>query len=94
MSTKEQPERWVAVNVNKNVRVKLTDRGREIHRQNFDKFLALCPGFPYAYRQPEEDADGWSNWHIWELMSEFGNQMHMGMPLPFETTIELDTQFT
>ena len=95
MSAPVQPVvRWLAFNVNHNVRVKLTDRGREIHRENFDRFLQLCPAFPYPYRKPEEDAEGWSKWQMWDLMKEFGSHMNMGTPLPFETSIELDVEST
>lgn len=86
--------KWLALNINHNVRVKLTDCGREIHRQNFAQFLATFPKFPYAYRQPEEDADGWSTWQLWNLMQEFGDHLHMGTSLPFDTTIELDVKST
>jgi hypothetical protein len=42
-----------------------------------------------TYRPPEEDAEGWSKWQLWSLMSLFGPCMHMGCDVPFETDMRL-----
>lgn len=64
------------ININDKVRVKLTDAGRWM-LQNHDL---------KAYYRPE--ADGYTEFHIWELMNIFGSKMYHGNPnLPFETTM-------
>ncbi len=71
-------------NVNEYVKVRLTDRGREILRQ---RRTAL--GLDAL--EIRED-DGWSQWQLWELMSIFGPHIYLGTyPLPFETDIEIVT---
>lgn len=77
----------IAFNLNDMVRVKLTDKGREVHRADYDK---LCEGWPTApaYRPPEEDAEGWSVWQLWCLMHQMGPHCSNGGDVPVETGIE------
>jgi hypothetical protein len=35
--------------------------------------------------------DGWSQWQLWDLMYVFGPLMGNGFPVPFETTVKLET---
>lgn len=80
----------VKFNVNDNVRVRLTDRGRAIHRDRFRKLNAVLPlNANYKYTPPKEDNEGWSTWQMWNLMSIFGDYLGQGQELPFETTIEI-----
>lgn len=75
-------------NINDCVKVKLTDFGRKVHREEFDNLMQRLP--PHAslqYRAPREDADGWSEWQLWILMETFGRYCTLGGPEPFETTI-------
>lgn len=71
-------------NINDKVRVKLTDRGRRVHKDNFWNLM----GDKYKYEPPEE-VDGWSEWQMWELMHEFGASCYNGGAVPFETEIEI-----
>lgn len=82
------------VNLNDRIRVKLTARGREIHRENFDDFWRSSNfGYKHQYKPPEEDADGWSTWQLWGFMEQFGKHMHIGFGplLPVETEVEIET---
>jgi len=72
-------------NTNHNVRVRLTDHGRMVHRKSHDDMF----GGNFPYELPKEDADGWSEWQLWDLMSQFGEHIHMIGPIPFETTIRI-----
>jgi len=74
-------------NINNNVRVKLTDKGREIHRKKYDNLWNGYHSLPYI--PVEEDENGWSTWQLWQLMSNFGDSMYNGCDLPFETEIEI-----
>lgn len=66
------------ININDTVRVKLTDTGRAM----------LVEQDMRAYKLPE--ADGYTEFHLWELMQVFGSAMFHGNPnLPFETNMEL-----
>lgn len=68
------------VNMNDNVRVKLTDRGRQILRQNWAKY-----GVQYEIR---EDEDGYYQTQLWCLFQDFGKSIRIGGNLPFSTEIE------
>ena len=72
-------------NINNCVRVRLNDQGRQIHRDNHERYAT--PKYPY--QPPSEDADGWSKWQLWSLMSEFGSHISLGRMPPFETEIEI-----
>ena len=74
------------LNINSSVKVRLTDHGRKIHKQEAD---ALGMG-GRNYRPPVEDEQGWSRWQLWDLMSVFDHSIDMGCELPFETTIDVE----
>lgn len=79
----------IKFNINEYFRVKLTERGKQLHR---DQHAALNARFPAAllkYTAPEEDGEGWSKWQAWHLMQTFGEHIGMGFDPPFETTIEI-----
>ena len=75
-------------NVNDKVRVRLTDRGRTIHRNAYESLRRDVPSLS-PYRPPTEDQDGWSDWQLWYLMREFGASMFNGCEVPFQTTIDI-----
>jgi hypothetical protein len=79
-------------NCNDYVKVRLTDEGRRIHRANYEALVSSMP--PLArenvpYIEPKEDADGWSQWQLWELMSQFGPWMRMAYNNPFDMNIRI-----
>ena len=79
---------WVKFNANEYVRVRLTDAGRaEIHKQRD----ALAASFPYANFDlwPVEDAEGWSQWQLWDLMKRLGYMCDFFGPQAFGMEIEL-----
>lgn len=77
----------IRFNVNDHVRVQLTDLGRQIHRDYWTPFC--LSGYPY--KAPEEDAQGWSKFQLWDLMKTFGKHLGNGQPGPFATEIEILT---
>jgi hypothetical protein len=79
----------VLFNVNDKVRVRLTARGREILRQQREELYRGIGKKPPPHAGPKEDADGWSEWQLWELMDAFGHHVHLGCDVPFETTIDI-----
>ena len=81
-------------NINWVVKVKLTPIGRKIHKENYEHLYKNFPELQekYPYKAPEEDAEGYSRWQMWELMKDFGMAMSLGMNTPFETEIILEDQ--
>lgn len=78
-------------NINDMVRVRLTERGRKIHRDEFEKYKTAYPSVPgfQTYSPPKEDADGWSEWQMWCLMELFGPHIFITAEPPFHSTIEI-----
>lgn len=75
-------------NLNGYVRVKLTNRGREILRQQHAAFAKKWPKVKEFIPIPE--IDGWSRWQMWVLMETFGPHVHVGRDNPFKTIIEIE----
>jgi hypothetical protein len=63
-------------NVNEYVRVRLNDYGRQI--------------LGNGHRTIPHEADGWSRWQLWDLVSTFGAYVHLGVAPPFETDIRIE----
>jgi hypothetical protein len=71
-------------NINEKVKVKLTDKGRAIHREHWAPFSST--DYPYS---PPKEIDGWTEFQLWDLMAIFGEHIVMGVEPPFETTIDI-----
>jgi hypothetical protein len=96
-TTERHPMKTFApVNINNFVRVKLTDFGRKIHREEHERFVKQFPGVHSLseYTAPKEDDRGWSKWQLWCLMETFGEHCVMGHLPPFETTIEIEVEIS
>ena len=78
----------ISININEIVRVKLTDRGRQIHQEIWDDLIKFAPSLG-PYEPKKEDSEGWSEWQLWSLMSNFGQYCGMGCEPCFEINIEL-----
>lgn len=76
-------------NLNNKVRVKLTDHGRAVLEVEHSKFWREA-GRTMPYTPPKEDADGWSEWQLWQLMSTLGGHLGLGFAKVMETTIQLE----
>ncbi len=74
-------------NINQKVRIKLTARGHQILEESFQNLCAKVPNVEFF--KPKEDADGWSEWQMWEVMADFGAYISMGTLPPFETEIQI-----
>ena len=65
----------IIINLNDNVRFKLTDLGREIYYHQFDDLIAT--GVQLRTKYPEEDADGYVSMPLWQFVELYGP--HIGM---------------
>ena len=74
-------------NINNYVKVKLRDRGREILKEQHEELNRLTHGALSEFKLPKEDRYGWSEWQLWNLISTFGENVHMGQEPHFETEI-------
>ena len=74
-------------NVNQNVLVKLTEEGETILKNYFGELrdrLGL-PEYEIFY-----DENGYVQFQMWNLMQIFGDHLHNGCKVPFETTILIE----
>ena len=80
------------ININENVRVKLTNYGREVLQRDHHTFWKRVHndgGQYFEYRPPVEDADGWSTWQMWCLMKDLGKYQGLCTKNVFELDIEI-----
>lgn len=80
----------VKFDINNFVRVKLTDMGKRILEKDSTRMVfdnRIIKKF-----EVKEDSDGWSEWQLWDLMATFGEYMHDGCKVPFETEVEIPTE--
>ena len=72
------------VNINEYVKVKLTEEGFAILHQQHKDFWESVGKSGRPYIEPKVDAEGYSEFQFWNLMSEFGSHMRLGRLSPFE----------
>lgn len=77
-------------NINNYVWVKLTAHGKRLLLEQYEREMTESPYLRGKLNLPEEDADGWSRWQLWGLMSDLGKHCVMGFEPPFETTIRIE----
>lgn len=81
--------RYMLVNLNDTVKVKLTEKGRQILK---DEHEALKKRFPSIseYKEKEVDKSGYTQFQLWSLIKTFGPSIYLGCDVPFETTIMIE----
>lgn len=75
----------IKININSNVKVKLTERGKEIFRKQFDHL-------PASYKkrhspsefEPKVDAKGYTEFQLHALMNLYGEYLIPGAPKVFK----------
>jgi len=78
-------------NINDNVKVRLTEHGHEILKQQYDEAVNRCHALKsMLFERYQEDADGWAEFALWDLMGRFGASMANGGEIPFNTTIRIE----
>lgn len=80
-------------NINNIVRIKLTRRGEEILRKQFNELAARYPASFGEYVLPKKDSRGFTEFQMWEVMNKFGQDTFNGSDLAFETTIEIPDEY-
>ena len=66
------------VNLNQYIKVKLSDLGKEIYYHQYDKAnerIKLCGGKPIKPTMPKVDAEGYTQFQIWQFMNLYGEYM-------------------
>lgn len=80
-------------NINEYVHVKLTERGRELHRKEHDDFNSKHDlDLEYLPPKDSDKYPGYSKFQLWHLMEDFGKYCRTGCFPPFETEIMIETK--
>ena len=82
-------EVWLDFNLNHRVRVKLNERGLTELRRQHGVLRHRAPSIG-DFKDPKADADGWSTWQLWDLMSTLGALCILGPIPPFDTGIQFE----
>jgi hypothetical protein len=76
-------DRFRDVNLNEYIKVKLTDKGKEIYRNHYhdidDEYVPTL----------DTDEEGYCKFQLWEFMHIFGEHFYMGGGLPCETNVKI-----
>ena len=75
-------------NINNYVRVKLTEKGKQKLKKDYESFRKVNP-YLREYAPPVEDAEGYSKWQLWCLMEKLGKHISLGGVVPFDTEIDI-----
>lgn len=78
------------LNVNDLIKIKLTDRGRKIHRAYWEKLFAASG---VAYVPLVEDTDGAVQLQLWQIMRIFGFAVGDGKPKAFDNVLTIAASF-
>lgn len=77
---------WIDFNMNNDVKVKLTDYGKQILADKFSNIPGIDVNKILNYIKV--DSNGYYEFQLWDLMSTFGEYLYNGCKLPFETNIK------
>ncbi len=72
-------------NLNYYIKVKLTEKGKEIYRNRFDEDDIKELGIEYC--EPTVDEEGYTEFQMWDFARIFGNHMNMIGPMVCETNV-------
>ena len=72
------------ININEYVKVKLTEDGFRILRQQHKDFWEAVGKPDHQHIEPNVDVEGYSKFQLHVLMNQFGSHMRLGRLSPFE----------
>ena len=78
-------DRFRDVNLNENIKVKLTDKGKEIYRNYYHDIDVNDEDVPTL----EVDKEGYCEFQLWHFMRIFGEHFYMGGCSPCETNVKI-----
>lgn len=80
-------------NINNNLRVKLTEFGKQMLEQDYNEFWSSHGKLDkFLYEPPKEDEDGYVKFQGWVLFEKLGKYCGLGCELPFDIAILIDDE--
>lgn len=70
----------IRINLNEQVKVKLTDHGKDIYYHQHDRLNSIFNKEICKPSMPKVDEDGYTTFQLWRFMELYGT--HIGMTLP------------
>ena len=67
-----------ALNLNDEIKVKLTDRGKDIFYHRLDDLIEM--GVKLTPKMPKVDADGYTTFQLWDFIQLYGQYIGMALP--------------
>ena len=68
------------INLNERIKVKLTDRGKEIYYHRFDDVFGQTGLSVFKPEFPKTDEEGCTTFQLWDFIHIYGNYIDMGLP--------------
>ena len=79
------------LNINSNVRIKLTSFGIKRLKENHEELRKRYPSAIGKFIPPAVDKDGFCEMQLWKVMKQFGDLLYIGCENPpFELEIQID----
>lgn len=75
-------DRFKDANLNDYIKVKLTDKGKQIYKDYYDNDPPTL----------DVDDEEYVKFQMWDFMKIFGEHMHMGGPMICETNVKIQTR--
>lgn len=66
----------INININDNIKVRLTEHGLRIHFDHYHKYLG--DKFPISNCLPDRDEKGYTKYQLWEFANIFGEHLFNG----------------
>ena len=80
-------------NINYNVRVKLTEQGKQLLERDHNNFWSSHGKLnEHPYKPHEEDENGYVKFQLWSLMYKLGEYCILGCEPLFDTVILIDDE--
>jgi len=76
----------IKINLNDTVKVKLNDFGIELLKEKHRYYDSLIPNHK-PFELPKRDADGYTEYQLYELFENFGSSIRFACVVPFDTDI-------
>ena len=70
----------IRINLNEAIKVKLTDRGKEIYYHQYDRINQVAGREICKPKFPKEDENGYTEFQLWVFIELYGE--HIGITLP------------
>jgi hypothetical protein len=84
---------WKTYNLNRNIRVKLNDKGYQLLADEHNNYCGYIPTFKkrtLQFYKKKADKEGYTKFHLWEFMQLFGHVTGMGFDQYYDINILIE----